>query len=373
MDFSKKVLILVPSTTARGGISNYYQVLRKVLSEDFEYFERGARNWPNRKGLIKELLRAWSDFNKFKTRLSKGDVGLIQTTTSLGLSTTIRDGFFIRYAIKRGIKTIVFFRGWDESAVKKAVRYKCLFKYFFFKADKLITLSKKAKETLLKWGYENEIIVETTLVDKGLLSNVNERSIIHKYESLKKEKNCFKLLYLSRIEDRKGIYDLLEAYEILNQPSSRAIYSYLLNIYGDGSELESVKKLVISKGIVNLNVEGYVEGYQKEKAFREAHLFIFPSHGEGMPNAVLEAMGFGLPVLTTPVGGLVDFFKPGITGSFIKIKDPNDLAENIIQSTLDLDLLMEISLNNFKLANQLFRSDKVAERIRTIFNRTLIN
>lgn len=373
MDIDRKVLILVPSTTARGGITNYYQVLRRELSEEFEYFERGSRTWPNRKGLIKELLRAWNDFKKYKTRLSKGDIVLIQTTTSLSLFTTIRDGFFVRYAIKRGIKSIVFFRGWDESAVKKAGRYKWLFKYFFFKADKLITLSKKAKETLLKWDYKNEIFVETTLVDKGLLSNVNENSIIHKYESLKKEKNCFKLLYLSRIENRKGIYDLLEAYEILNQPSSGTVYSYLLNIYGDGSELESVKKLVISKGIVNIKVEGYVEGYQKEKAFREAHLFIFPSHGEGMPNAVLEALGFGLPVLTTPVGGLVDFFKSGINGSFINIKDPQDLAAKITKSSLDLDLIMEMALNNYKMANQLFRSDKVAERIRTIFDRTLKN
>jgi len=373
MDFNKKVLILVPSSTARGGITNYYQVLRKELSEDFEYFERGARTWPNRKGLIKELIRAWNDFKKFKTRLSKGDVGLIQTTTSISLSTTIRDGLFVRYAIKLGIKTIVFFRGWDESAVKKTIRYINIFKYFFFKTDKLITLSEKAKKTLVKWGYKNEIIVETTLVDKDLLNNVNESSIIHKYESLKKLKNSFNLLFLSRIESRKGIYELLEAYDILNQSSNKTLYKYLLNIYGDGSELEILKGLVKSKGITNINIQGYVEGCQKETAFREAHLFIFPSHGEGMPNAVLEAIGFGLPVLTTPVGGLVDFFKSGINGYFLNIKDPHDLAEKISKSSLDLDLLIEMSLNNFKLANQKFRSDKVAERIRTIFDRTLNN
>lgn len=373
MDKAKRILVLVPAKTARGGISNYYQVIRNELPEHVEYMERGSRTWPDRKGLINELLRAWNDYKKFKTRLSIGDIGLIQTTTSLSLSTTIRDGLFIRHAIKRGLKTIVFFRGWDDSAVERVKRYKYIFRFFFFKTDKLITLSDKAKRILSAWGYKNEILVETTLVDKNLLINVNENSIISKYESLKKGKGIFNLLYLSRIENRKGVYDLLEAYDILKKLSEKTINNYILNICGDGSELESLKKLVKSKKTTNINIEGYVEGYSKEKAFREAHLFIFPSHGEGMPNAILEAMGFGLPVLTTPVGGLIDFFIPGINGNFINIKDPNDLAEKITKSTLNLDLLMEMSLNNLRLANQKFRSDKVAERILTIFNKTLIN
>lgn len=373
MEETKRILLLVPAKTARGGISNYYQVIRNELPEYFEYMERGSRTWPDRKGLINELLRALNDYKKFKIRISIGDIGLIQTTTSLSLSTTIRDGLFVRYAIKRGIKTIVFFRGWDDSAVKKANRYIFIFRFFFFKTAKIITLSEKAKNTLLRWGYKNEILVETTLVDKGLLININENSIICKYEFLKRVKTSFNLLYLSRIENRKGIYDLLEAFDILIKLSKNAINNYILTICGDGSELENLKKLVKSKRITNINIEGFVEGSKKEKAFSEAHLFIFPSHGEGMPNAVLEAMGFGLPVLTTPVGGVIDFFIPGINGNFINIKDPNDMAEKIAKSTLNLDLLIEMSLNNFKLANNKFRSDKVAERIQTIFNKTLIN
>jgi len=342
MNKQDKILILVPSDNARGGITNYYKVLRDELPSSCEYFLRGCRTWPARKGFINELLRAWNDFKKFKIRISIGDIGLIQTTTSLSLSTTIRDGLFVRNAIKRGIKTIVFFRGWDDSAEKKANRYKYIFRFFFFKTDKIITLSEKAKKTLLKLGYKNEIIVETTLVDKNLLINVNEISLIHKYESLKKTKSYLNLLYLSRIESRKGIYDLLEAFDILENHSEKIINNYILNICGDGSEFESLKKLVKSKRTTNINVEGYVKGYQKEKAFREAHLFIFPSHGEGMPNAVLEAMGFGLPVLTTPVGGIIDFFIPGINGNFININDPDDLAEKINKSTLNMDLLLEM-------------------------------
>ena len=372
MSKGAKFLILVPASSARGGITNYYQSLIGELSKDYEYFERGSRTWPLRNSMIKELLRAWNDFKNFRSRLSVGDIGLIQTTTSLSLSTTIRDGLFVRYAIKKGIKAIVFFRGWDASAVKKVGRYRCLFRYFFFKADKLITLSEKANEILFKWGYKREIIVETTLVDRNLLNNVNESSIIQKYELLANPNSCFRLLYLSRIEKRKGIYDLLEAYEILNHPD-KTKFVYTLNICGDGSEVENIKALVKARKLKNINIQGYVEGKLKEEAFREADLFILPSHGEGMPNAVLEAMGFGLPVLTTPVGGIMDFFVPGINGYYINIKDPNDIAKKINSASMDLNLLMKISLNNFKLAHEKFRSDKVAARIDSIFKKLLEN
>ncbi|HCX99207.1 MAG TPA: hypothetical protein DG754_03625 [Bacteroidales bacterium] len=66
-----KILITVPASTARGGITNYYQVLRNEFSSNIEYFERGARTWPLRKGVITELIRAWKDFKAFKKRVER--------------------------------------------------------------------------------------------------------------------------------------------------------------------------------------------------------------------------------------------------------------------------------------------------------------
>jgi len=102
MSGAKKVLLLVPAKTARGGVMNYYSVLRDELPGNFEYFERGARNWPYHNGFFTELKRALSDFKKFRERLIEKDIRLVQTSTSLSFSTTIRDGFFIRYSKKKG-------------------------------------------------------------------------------------------------------------------------------------------------------------------------------------------------------------------------------------------------------------------------------
>ncbi len=370
MKRQEKILILVPSDTARGGITNYYQVLRNELSGSCEYFKRGSRNWPYRKGFAAELLRAINDYKNFKKRIVHGDVALVQTTTSLSFATTIRDGLFIRYALRKGIKAIVFFRGWEESAMKNASKYLLLFKYFFFNANALITLSEKAKAQLLQWGYKKDIFVETTTVAKNFMDIIDESLIKEKYSSLS-QNHIIHLLFLSRIESKKGIYDLLEAYALLVQSAAQSSFSYSLTICGDGFEQENISKYIIKTGLKNINIKGFIESNQKLEAYRNANLFIFPSFTEGMPNSVLEAMGAGLPVLTTPVGGIVDFFEPDKHGFFIEPGNPEDICNKIRKLSEDLNLMYNMSLNNFRLANMRFRSDVVAKRILGIFSKVL--
>lgn len=354
----------MPAFTARGGITNYYQVLKDEFPMQIEYFERGSRTWPIRKGFFSELFRAYKDYNSFKKRLADGDVFLVQSTTSLGLSTTIRDGLFLRYAHKKGIKTIVFFRGWDVKAEQNAKKnYLSLFRYFFFSSDACIALSEHTGSTLKKWGFENKMYIETTLVDKYLIQNVNPESIHLKYSGLK-QNQTLNLLFLSRIEKRKGIYELIEAFKVLKSDSFPFI---TLTICGDGFELEPLQQRIKDESIEGIEIKGFISGEEKKDAFTNAHIFVFPSHGEGMPNAVLEAMGLGLPIITTPVGGVIDFFEDGKNGYFTPINNPSELAKNVKNLASDQYLMANIASANYHLAKGLFSSDKVAKRILKIF------
>lgn len=360
-----KILILVPAFTARGGITNYYQVLKHEFPDEIEYFERGARTWPVRKGVFAELIRAYKDYSQFKKRIKKVDIKLVQSTTSLGLNSIIRDGFFLRHANKKGIKTIAFFRGWDDTAEDiTQKKYLKLFRYFFFHADAFIVLSERTASTLRKWGYNGKIYTETTLVDKQLVTDVSSKKLTEKFKVLNQSK-AINLLFLSRLEKRKGLYELIEAYKKLK---SNPLVSFTLTICGDGSEFEPLKLLIASEKIEGIRIVGFLAGEQKKLAFQNAHIFVFPSHGEGMPNAVLEAMGFGLPVISTPVGGLVDFFVEGMNGYFTTINNPSELAEIILKLALDEKLMSNIASENYQMAKEQFSSEKVAKRILKIFN-----
>lgn len=363
-----KFLFLVPAETARGGITNYYHVLRSEFPDEVEYFIRGSRTWPQRKGLLNELIRAYLDYKRFKRRLSQNDIKLIQTSTSLGIATTIRDGLFIRYAHKKGVKTIVFFRGWDEKTWDKIKRRIRFFRFFLFSSDKILTLSENVKNHLINCGYSKEIILETTTFDKNLSINISECFIKDKFREIdtKKEIN---LLYISRIERKKGIYDLVDAFEILYNKS--IFFKLSLTICGDGFELDQIKKYIDIRKLDNVQVKGFVYGDIKQLVFKTAHIFILPSQTEGMPNAVLEAMGAGIPVISTRVGGIIDFFVDGINGFFIEFDNPYDIVAKIEQMTADKEILTNMALVNYKTANQRFRSDIVAKRILSICDATI--
>lgn len=359
-----KVLILVPALTARGGITNYYHVLKEEFPSNIEYFERGSRTWPIRKSFLQELIRAYRDYRNFKKRIKRKDISLVQSTTSLGLSTTLRDGLFLKYTQMKGIKTIVFFRGWDYEAEKKNQKfYLKLFKYFFFRADAFIVLSSHSKSVLNKWGYKRKIYIETTVVDKNLIKGISENYIKEKFDDIQKS-GKINFLFLSRIEKSKGIYELIEAFEELKNISK---YDLSLTICGDGFELEPIRQKVNLEQIEGVEIKGFVEGVDKRQAFLRAQIFVFPSHGEGMPNAVLEAMGFGLPVITTPVGGVVDFFKEGQNGFYTPIRNSQLLTKNIQKLIEDTEVMLPIAKTNYRTAFERFSSEKVASRILSIF------
>ena len=112
---------------------------------------------------------------------------------------------------------------------------------------------------------------------------------------------------------------------------------------------------------------GFVEGKQKIDLLQKATIFVFLSDIEGMPNAVLEAMSFGLPVITTNVGGISSIFKDGNNGYLIEYYKKNSLVKKIDDLIKDKELYKKFSINNFEKAKKKFTSDVVAKRIMKIF------
>jgi glycosyltransferase involved in cell wall biosynthesis len=98
----------------------------------------------------------------------------------------------------------------------------------------------------------------------------------------------------------------------------------------------------------------------------ESDIYILPTWGEGMPASVLEAMAFGLPVITRPVGGIVDFFETPKMGYLIESKSENDFYEAIFQLLNDKDRLTEISIYNHQYALSHFAASKVAGSLESV-------
>ena len=119
-------------------------------------------------------------------------------------------------------------------------------------------------------------------------------------------------LHLGRLGDRKGGYDLVNAFAGLPEAlRNRA----RLVMAGDG-DVEGMRKLAAPLGD-RVVVHSWIERAERDRLLAQSDVFALPSRAEGVPMALLEAMANGLPSITTPVGGIPDVFRDGQEGVLV--------------------------------------------------------
>ena len=143
----------------------------------------------------------------------------------------------------------------------------------------------------------------------------------YKGKALKTPKSK-KIVSVGRLIPSKNYEMLIYAFSKLTD----AYPEYTLTIYGDGQSHNKLNSLVAELG---LNEKVFLPGNEKNvfEKTKDAELFVLPSNIEGMPNALIEAMCLGLPVISTNVSGAADFIKNGKNGLII---DCNDLSQLVL-------------------------------------------
>ncbi len=298
----------------------------------------------------------------FPFRILIYSVDIIHANPSFVPIALIRDSYFILWAALLRRKIVVTIHGWDHNLEQKMLSCRYLSRIFaliYNLADVIFVLSEDFKKSLLRLGIKSKIIVETNMVDDNpVLENRIANNI--KQKSLKKN---LVILFLARIEKTKGIYEAIEAFKII----SEKFHNVTLFIAGSGAELEYVKKFVKEQKILHIKFLGYVSGEKKIEVFLNSDIYLFPTYYEGLPISVLEAMYFGLPVITRRVGGLKDFFINGKHGFITDSKDPKIFANYLEKLILNKDLRMKISQFNHNYAKEYFVASKVVRRIEQVY------
>lgn len=360
-----KILITHPDFSIPGGVAGYLKNLDHKFKSDTDYFSIGKRS--DEKGVIKRTYRMICDYRKFLKILKKKKYDIIHLNPSLDFQSIIRDGIFLLLGKIHNKKVIVFFHGWMESVELAIDRWFILiFKTLFNSADAFIVLADKFKDKLKFWGFNQQIYIESTCIDDKYLKDFDiKKEIIKRQNS-----DTWKVLFLSRITREKGIYETIEAISFLNKKYPKIE----LFVAGDGNELEKVKTFVDNRKISNIIFTGYVSGKDKYRLFKEAKLYCFPTfHGEGMPVAIVEAMAFGLPIITRPVGKIYDFFVNYEHGFCTESSKFEVFAEHIERLITDKHLFQNISFNNYRYAQSHFLSSKAVFRLEKIYRSVLLN
>ena len=143
------------------------------------------------------------------------------------------------------------------------------------------------------------------------------------------------ILSAGRLSREKGHADLVRAIAALNAMAGAP--PFFLAIVGDGPERQSIVRLANKLGV---EIRMALAGFQRDLRpyYGMATLVAVPSHSEGSPNVVLEAMAAGLPVVATAVGGVPEILEEGVTGRMVPPRNPQAMAQAMLQILSDEEL-----------------------------------
>ena len=340
------ILVTTPDISLLGGVANHYKGLKPFWKESVTYhFIAGRRHIPG-------IILFPFDLLLFFLKLCFNSYDVVLINPSLRKSALIRDAVYLRVASLFELKKVVFFHGWSETVASEISNSPGEFVRKYQYADAFLVLASSFKKQIESWGITSPVYLTTTKFDDNLIKDIDfSRKIFNNT-----------LLFLARIEKEKGIFIALEVFKKLKNDFPEL----KMKVAGNGSALKQAVDFAHKHEIQNVEFLGTLSGEDLISAFKESDIYILPTWGEGMPASVLEAMAFGLPVITRPVGGIVDFFETPQMGYLVESKSVNDFYDAIFQLLSDKDRLAEISRYNHYYALRNFAASKVAGNLESV-------
>lgn len=164
------------------------------------------------------------------------------------------------------------------------------------------------------------------------------------------------VLYVGWMIPEKGLLDLLDAFVQVRQ----AVPDARLRLVGPlfGGEVFWRDQVQARDLTASVDVVGPIHGYAAlVQELSTASVFVLPSHAEGMPVAMLEAMALGVPCVGTRVGAIPDMLEQGAAGCVVPPRAPQELAEALRQLLLDTPLAQRLGQAAFARARASYSKD----------------
>ena len=231
----------------------------------------------------------------------------------LGTETTIANLFIRKKVIRKIVGDPVWERVYNKNLIDESFDdfqennhglsislQKMIRNWSINKSNLIITPSQHLKNFIDKIGFDKNIFV------------INNGVNIEQHNKVVLENNIIQLLVVSRLVSQKNIDSIIKAVKVMENEN------IILNIVGDGSEINNLKLLVKKYELdEKINFIGKIENTKLNEYLKNADIFIQASNYEGLPHSILEAMNFEIPILSTDVGGCSVLLNKGERGYII--------------------------------------------------------
>lgn len=204
----------------------------------------------------------------------------------------------------------------------------------FYRFSKILAVSPETKKELVKLGLSvKNIDLVYNGIDEGFYVGKKSKDPI--------------VVAIGRVKKYKRLDLLVNIFEevLVSVPKAK------LMIVGAGDDLDEIKNLVKSKGLIkSIICTGYVSDDKKKRILSTAWVYCITSSQEGWGIGCIEANASGVPVVAYSVGGLVDSVKDSKTGFLVKDLDSDDFIKKLVLLLKDNKLRDRIGKESVKWA-----------------------
>jgi glycosyltransferase involved in cell wall biosynthesis len=218
------------------------------------------------------------------------------------------------------------------------------------------------------------ILYSHRLIDEWNLENYKNKIFLSRHHIINPEEFfCTNKLgkredivgYIGRLDQDKGILNLLEAIKILKQDQR---IKFLIG--GDGDLKNGLLDYISINKLENkVTYFGWISHGELPIYLNKIKMLVLPSYTEGLPSIMLEAMACETLVLATPVGAIPDYLIDGTTGFIMKDNSPRCIADSIVRALKHPDKERIASnarariINEFTLDSALYKWSEIMEKI----------
>lgn len=345
-----KVLVVGSAENSGGGITTVIKLIKGM-----PVWNKYHCKWLETQIQAGKLTKAYYALKSYLTALfTIWSYDIVHFHTVPNISMVIQLPIFLM-ALLGGKKIILHLHVGNQLEREKELNFK-LFRWCMKKSDIIVLLAERYSDVIKK-SYKD--VCTPTMV----IYNACE-----KVQPITYEKHDKTILFAGIFSKNKAADKLILAFAKLHKKYP----DWKLQLLGSGPEEDTYRKLIVKHNLEKyVQIPGYVLGEEKASFFRKAGIYAMCSYLEGFPMVVLEAWSYGVPVVTTPVGGLPDVLEEGKNACIFDFGDIDGLITQLDKLMGNDKLRAEIGLYSKDMVERIFSQDVISNKIDNLYKRLL--
>lgn len=342
-----KLMVLTVPPNTLGGVefatNDIFRSLEKVHKIKIRYLRNYGSQTTSGNLLTKTIKRMFA-LRNIANEAKRFKPDIVHINSSLTGRALIRDWVTSTYFKFLKIPVFLWFHGSNYKILTNPI-YRNVFNSLISKVANAAVLSREELSNIQKFTKEkNKIIKISYFVD---VEKIRKTGREIKAEGPSKNQN---ILFAGRFILKKGIIDTIKAFNLLK---NRFPHSHLI-LAGDGPLKGAAEKLIKESSLEKrVAMTGHISEDKIRRLYRKSTVFVLPtSHPEGMPGGIINALIFGLPIITTKTRGTADFLKNNENCQFTPPHSPKILSTNLELILRDAKLRNTMRRKNLLLANK---------------------